>query len=45
MFLYFLSLNYVKKAFIILAHKNEDQLVRLIDRLNDVYSYFFIHID
>jgi hypothetical protein len=35
----------VKKAYIILAHKNEDQLVRLIDRLNDGDSCFFIHID
>jgi len=35
----------VKKAYIILAHKNPDQLERLIDRLDDGLSSFFIHID
>ena len=35
----------VKKAFIILAHKNPAQLERLIDALNDGNSTFFIHID
>lgn len=28
-----------------MAHKNPDQLQRLIDRLNDNFSYFIIHID
>ena len=34
-----------KKTYIILAHKAPDQLKRLIDRLNDEDSFFFIHID
>ena len=35
----------IKKTYIILAHKAPDQLKRLIDRLNDEDSFFFIHID
>jgi len=35
----------MKKAYIILAHKNLDQLMRLVERLDDAASYFFIHID
>jgi hypothetical protein len=35
----------IKKNYLILAHKNPDQLRRLIDRLNDSYSFFYIHID
>ncbi len=35
----------MEKAYIILAHKNETQLKRLIHRLNDGMSSFFIHID
>jgi hypothetical protein len=33
------------KAFIILAHKNIRQLNRLVAKLHDGTSYFFIHID
>ncbi len=33
------------KAYIILAHKNMKQLNRLLEKLNDDCSYFFIHID
>ncbi|MDB5208169.1 MAG: putative glycosyl transferase [Flavisolibacter sp.] len=33
------------KAYIILAHKYPDQLLRLVSRLNDGASHFFIHID
>jgi len=33
------------KAYIILAHKNLDHLSRLLERLDDGHSYFFIHID
>ncbi len=33
------------KAYLILAHKNEVQLIRLVDRLDDGCSCFFIHID
>jgi hypothetical protein len=33
------------KAYIILAHKNMEQLNRLLARLDDGCSYFFIHID
>jgi len=35
----------IKKTYIILAHKAPDQLKRLIDRINDEDSFFFIHID
>ncbi|MBC7915422.1 MAG: hypothetical protein H7Y07_15025 [Pyrinomonadaceae bacterium] len=35
----------MKKAYIIMAHKNPRQLHRLISRLNDGNSEFFIHID
>ena len=35
----------MKKAYIILAHKNLDQLTRLVKRLDDNLSSFFIHID
>jgi hypothetical protein len=32
-------------TYIILAHKNAPQLKRLIDRLNDEHSFFYVHID
>lgn len=35
----------MKKAYIILAHKNEQQVLRLIDTLNDGHSKFFLHVD
>lgn len=35
----------MKKAYIILAHKYPDQLLRLVQRLTDELSFFFIHID
>lgn len=35
----------MKKAYIILAHKNLDHLIRLLHRLDDGHSHFFIHID
>ncbi len=35
----------MEKAYIILAHKNPDQLYRLIEKLDDQSSSFFIHID
>ena len=35
----------MEKAYIILAHKLPEQLYRLVERLNDGYSTFFIHID
>lgn len=35
----------MEKAYIIMAHKNPGQLYRLISRLNDGYSNFFVHID
>jgi hypothetical protein len=35
----------MKKAYIIMAHRYPEQLYRLIDRLNDGHSTFFIHID
>jgi len=35
----------MKKAYIITAHKNPDHLKRLITRLHDGNSEFFIHID
>jgi hypothetical protein len=34
----------MKKAYIIVAHKNPKQLYRLISRLNDGNSEFFVHI-
>ncbi|MCX2473268.1 hypothetical protein OQZ33_02870 [Pedobacter sp. MC2016-05] len=34
----------MEKAYLIMAHKSPGQLYRLIDRLNDNQSYFFIHI-
>src|SRR5688572_16625647 len=35
----------MKIAYIILAHKNPDQLSRLINRLHTANSSFFVHID
>lgn len=35
----------VEKAYIILAHKLPDQLYRLVERLDDDLSTFFVHID
>jgi hypothetical protein len=35
----------MKKAYIILAHKNEMMVERLVDRLDDNASAFFLHID
>jgi hypothetical protein len=35
----------MKKAYIIVAHKNPGHLYRLVQRLNDGNSEFFIHID
>lgn len=35
----------MEKAYIILAHKQPDQLYRLVERLDDGQSVFFIHID
>ena len=35
----------MKKAYIILAHKNEQQVQRLIDTLDDKNSMFFLHVD
>ena len=35
----------MKKAYIILAHKNERQVQRLIDTLDDKNSIFFLHVD
>jgi hypothetical protein len=35
----------VKKAYIILAHKNEQQVQRLVDTLDDNNSTFFLHVD
>lgn len=35
----------MKKAYIILAHKNIEQLLRLVKRLDDHSSLFYIHID
>jgi hypothetical protein len=35
----------MQKAYIILAHKDLDHLTRLIERLDDGHSHFFIHID
>ncbi len=33
------------KAYIILAHKNVEQVIRLINRLDDDSSTFFVHLD
>ncbi len=35
----------MNKAYIILAHKNAEQVIRLINRLDDDSSTFFIHFD
>ncbi|MET1054839.1 MAG: beta-1,6-N-acetylglucosaminyltransferase [Pedobacter sp.] len=35
----------MKKAYIILAHKNLDHLIRMVERLEDGNSFFFIHVD
>ncbi|WP_207494046.1 beta-1,6-N-acetylglucosaminyltransferase [Aridibaculum aurantiacum] len=35
----------MQKAYIILAHKNGEQVYRLVERLNDDFSFFFLHID
>ena len=35
----------MEKAYIILAHKNPNQLNRMIKRLNESHSYFYLHID
>jgi len=35
----------MKKAYIILAHKNLEHLMRMVERLDDGRSYFFIHVD
>ncbi len=35
----------MEKAYLIMAHKNPEQLHRLVSRLNDGASEFFIHID
>lgn len=35
----------MKKAYIIMVHKNPLQVCRLVSRLNDGFSDFFIHID
>lgn len=35
----------MKKAYIILAHKNEEMVKRLVDRLDDNDSNFFLHVD
>lgn len=35
----------MKKAYIILAHKNEQQVQRLIDTLDDGNSTYFLHVD
>ncbi|CAM4362207.1 Core-2/I-Branching enzyme [Pedobacter westerhofensis] len=35
----------MKKAYIILAHKNLDHLLRMVERLDDGNSHFFIHVD
>ncbi|MGC9151783.1 MAG: beta-1,6-N-acetylglucosaminyltransferase [Microbacter sp.] len=35
----------INKTYLILAHQNPNQLKRLIERLNDENSFFFIHID
>jgi len=35
----------VIKNYLIIAHKNPDQLHRLVSRLSDPCSYFYIHVD
>lgn len=35
----------MKKAYVVLAHKNPQQVARLIRTLNDETSFFFIHVD
>ena len=35
----------MQKNYLVLAHKNPDQLYRMITALNDNVSHFFIHID
>ena len=35
----------MEKAYLIMAHKNPEQVFRLVSRLNDGSSEFFIHID
>jgi len=35
----------MKKAYLIMGHKSPKQIYRLLDRLNDELSHFFIHID
>lgn len=35
----------MQKNYIILAHKNPQQLKRLVEKLNDVESSFYLHID
>ncbi|RYE31757.1 MAG: hypothetical protein EOP42_10165 [Sphingobacteriaceae bacterium] len=35
----------MNKAYLIMAHKDPKQVFRLVSRLNDGYSEFFIHID
>ncbi|MCL1868326.1 MAG: beta-1,6-N-acetylglucosaminyltransferase [Paludibacter sp.] len=35
----------LQKTYIVLAHKTPEQLKRLIDKINDENSFFFIHID
>ena len=35
----------LKKAYLILAHSNVSQLIRLLTRLDDGNTWFFIHID
>lgn len=35
----------INKAYLILAHKNLDHLIRLIKKLDDDNSWFFIHVD
>ena len=35
----------MKKTYLIQAHKNPEQLLRLINRLDDGESFFYVHID
>ncbi len=37
--------NNITKSYIVLAHANPKQLQRFIDRLNDVNTFFYVHID
>ncbi len=39
------TLDILRIAYIILVHKNPEQLARLVSRLNTPYCYFFIHVD